>query len=165
MAELPDSVKVSGAVYIIGEDNDFNKGARILGRVDHHSLEINIKTEGIASQVICESLVHEISHAINVAYIATDHLSEEQIEAFSNGLIQVLQDNPDVVAFLAGSKGPFKYAEKDELVREIAGSAPMDNVPWKDGVARCRFCSQKELEDHHLECFWKRARDLSENPG
>ena len=165
MGQLPESAKIAGNVYTIGENNEFLVGAELLGRVNTHSLEIQIKTVGIADSIVREALLHEIGHAIDLAYVVPESLTENQIGAFTNGLVQVLEDNPDVVAFLGGSALPAKYAEKDALVRAMAESMPGDNIPWKDGEPRCRYCSAKTVEAHHSGCIWRRARELTENPG
>ena len=164
MGQLPESVKVGAHLYSIVEHNDFLMGAELLGRMNSHSLEIQIKTAGIADSIIREALLHEIGHAIDLAYVVPESLTENQIGAFTNGLVQVLQDNPSVLAFLTGAPLPARYVEKDELVRAMAESMPGDNIPWKDGEPRCRYCSAKTVEAHHSGCIWQRARELTESP-
>ena len=58
---------------------------------------IQIRTN-IDPQSQAETLVHEICHAINAVYLEPCELTEAVIALFSEGLFQVIVDNPQLLA-------------------------------------------------------------------
>ena len=69
-------------------------------RADHFELRISVATAG-ARPVQRKSLLHEVIHACNWISGHDDTSSEEQfVRALAFPLLDVLRDNPELVAFL-----------------------------------------------------------------
>ena len=63
-----------------------------------HLIQINGKAP-LAKQK--NSLLHEITHALEEGLSPSNELTEQQVTTIAGGLAQVFADNPEVLAFLA----------------------------------------------------------------
>jgi len=100
--DIPKRVKVGGLWYIIltgKETNDEMDIRGVYGRTDYVDLTIKLDTQP-AEAKIKQTLVHEISHAINTALPYEDRMSERQVHVIAHGLFQVLTENPEVRKFI-----------------------------------------------------------------
>jgi hypothetical protein len=77
-------------------------GERLFGETDYNTLTIRVHQD-LAPSVRSSTLLHEILHVIYDEYgLAKDDTKERVVTMMSNGLCQVLRDNPDVVSFILG---------------------------------------------------------------
>ena len=105
---IPEQVKLGGFVYTITLDDTVLEELGACGAVNHERLDMRLAGESdLSPQQTRLSLLHESVHAVAQVYGAGtgEDLLEAWVEAISNGLFQVLNDNPDVVRFVldAGS--------------------------------------------------------------
>ena len=105
--ELPETVKIGGARWtLVGDADAANrlKEDSLYGTMLESKQIIRIDTTNTEAKV-AESLLHELIHAIQCAYITPGDRTEERfVKTFTAGLFQVLRDNPDVVAFILARK-------------------------------------------------------------
>ena len=113
MADRPESLRIGPFTYTVAWPEhvlDVDKfGAEdetletLSARVDHVSLTIFIASF-MARAVQRKSLLHEVIHACNWISGHDDTSSEEQfVRALAFPLLDVLRDNPPLVAFLVES--------------------------------------------------------------
>jgi hypothetical protein len=88
--------KPQSVMYLDGEALD--------GWCKHQLEEIWI-TQGLKLWPKQHTLFHELGHAAGQPHIKDGMTEEELITALSPGLLQVLQDNPPLVAFLTQKQG------------------------------------------------------------
>jgi hypothetical protein len=75
-------------------------GERLFGETDYDTLSIRVH-DRLEPSVKASTLLHEIVHAIYDEYgISKDDEEERVVNSISNGLSQVIRDNPDVLAFI-----------------------------------------------------------------
>ena len=82
-----------------------DKHSPLLGNTDHHNLSIIID-DTMAEQMIRDTLLHEILHAIwaTSGLIEFDDLTQEQmVSTVAPQLVYVLRSNPDLVAYLTST--------------------------------------------------------------
>lgn len=93
-------VKVLGKPYQVIEKAVGCGGSRAFGEADHSALTIEIAAEQADAQKR-DTLLHEVIHCIEFAL----HLEfeERQVHALASGLLCVLRDNPELVAYLTES--------------------------------------------------------------
>ncbi len=98
--KLPDKIKVSGFTIAIEEWESSEAAAQgKYGMFSPHQLKIQVDTS-IDPQIVAETLLHEVLHAIFWANIIDTTLDEEPVvEKTSLGLFQVLRDNPNLIKF------------------------------------------------------------------
>jgi hypothetical protein len=99
---LPRQVKVGGYTFRLtrvkpGED-DFEDDER--GSVNFEQCHMKFD-ETLSLQVLVNTLIHELQHAINNVYAITDGAQEEHVaEQSGNGWSQVWKDNPRLWSWL-----------------------------------------------------------------
>jgi hypothetical protein len=77
-------------------------GERLDGETDFSNLTIMFH-ESLDPSVKSSTLLHEILHVVFDEFaLAKDDCEERVVSAFTNGLCQVIRDNPDVLAFIIG---------------------------------------------------------------
>lgn len=77
-------------------------GERLDGETDFSTLTIRFHTD-LDPSVKSATLLHEILHVVYDEYgLAKDDPEERVVTTLSNGLCQVIRDNPDVLAFIIG---------------------------------------------------------------
>ncbi len=75
-------------------------GERLDGDTDFSTLTFHVQ-DGLAPQVKSATILHEVLHVIYDEYALSESDKEERIvSAFTNGMCQVMRDNPDVMAQL-----------------------------------------------------------------
>lgn len=109
----PDKVKVGPHVYRIVRDRAAidragqAMSATLLGHCDRQALEIAVAPD-LAGTVTAETVVHELLHAITdltgLEDRLGDALEEEVVRALSPRLLELLRDNPDLVAYLVKAR-------------------------------------------------------------
>ena len=98
---IPKRLKVGGRDYEIVYPYVFTELTNQTGQCCSESGKIKLgKTRSITNEEysedsICVTFLHEVLHAIDLAYLS-GKLEEEQISVLSEGLYQVLKDN-DIV--------------------------------------------------------------------
>lgn len=95
-APMPQSIKVGPHVYTVTR-----KAMRPNGECDFDGVTINVKPRlrrGKAKEI----LLHEVLHACTHPSLNTDKklTDEDFVTGVSPALLQVIQDNPDLLAFL-----------------------------------------------------------------
>lgn len=96
---IPDKVKIGWRNYKVmqGEDRRDEKGNMLIGQIDYDSHTIYLKKNIIDEDEKCLSFLHEILHGIFYSEGQTKLRSNEDlIMAISEGLYQVIKDNPDM---------------------------------------------------------------------
>jgi len=114
MAPIPSAVKVGPIVYSVfvgGEEweqahlRDQTPG--LLGLTESERAQITLP-DSLAPGPEREVVLHEVLHAIYqvggnmIERVERDQLEEDSIRLISPGLLGVLRENPDLVAYLVG---------------------------------------------------------------
>jgi len=91
-----DTIKVGGNTYtLIQHDTNYLNEEGVHGLCDCTKLEIHIVSGDLPRDVIRNTLIHEILHAIYREYDISDEDDEETtVTRLANGLCQVSLDNP-----------------------------------------------------------------------
>ena len=97
--KLPDTLKVGGMTFKVGINNDLLEGAESTGVTMYDRLEI--KLNDVAPLIHRQrTFLHEALHAIDSVYCNGARLTEKQVHAVAQGLLQVLHENPEFVRFI-----------------------------------------------------------------
>ena len=99
--EMPEKVKIGYAEYSIKSWNiiEASREARY-GDYDHERLNIRI-SDGIAPPVRATVLLHEIFHGIVQHFnVPVENNEEGVVASISEGLAQVIHDNPDLITWI-----------------------------------------------------------------
>ena len=100
---LPESVKIGGLAYSVEINDDYLRGAETLSAASHQCLEIRLAAgPPTARQKVQESLLYELVHIVGQVYGAGEDLPESWVHAITNGMFQVLRDNPLATNFILG---------------------------------------------------------------
>jgi hypothetical protein len=113
-----EQVFVGGFVYNVRADNETNiylTQNNLQAEHDPFTMEFKVST-ALSEQGQAQSLVHEVIHAIVRVYGAQD-VCEPGVEALSQGIFQVLRDNPNLVVFIA-TAGDSTVSTESELWRQ-----------------------------------------------
>lgn len=96
-------LSIGGYKIDVAIENQHLEIAGLLGRYLNDDTKIMLR-DTMPKQVIAETLLHEVMHAIAEVYLEgmPDGIHEHVIAVLSQGLFQVLQDNPDFTFFVAG---------------------------------------------------------------
>jgi hypothetical protein len=97
------AIGIAGVIYAVAEVDRLlsDSGTEVLGQAVLHEarIEINARQD---RQVKLRTLWHEVLHAVEqqLGWRQDDalRLEEHQIDALANTLVQILRDNPDLVA-------------------------------------------------------------------
>lgn len=107
--DMPESVKVGPHVYTLTrlpkEEMPKTDGVPQSGECDYDSLSISIqKGPGIKRSKTQEWTMHELLHACGYPNLIEKKLTEEEfVDAIAPVLLQVIRDNPDLIAYLTSS--------------------------------------------------------------
>ena len=71
---------------------NFEGGTNTIGISTNYSVDVQ-----------AQALLHEIGHAIEAVYLEGDALTERQLSAFTQGMYQVIRDNPHVIRLICRS--------------------------------------------------------------
>ena len=101
--KLPASVKIGPFVYRIEEmERRAPIRERCSGVTEHGPLLIRVQLDDFPAQVIAETLVHEIFHAIYwVAGVLDEDREERIVRQMATMWAAVMRDNPALVKWLA----------------------------------------------------------------
>lgn len=94
-ARCPTEVRVIGKVYAVEMVDSIPD--KKYGECDHDKLRIGIE-KGTALGTEQDTVLHEVCHAVDFAM--NTRISENQIRAFSTGLLAMLKENPKFVLYL-----------------------------------------------------------------
>lgn len=95
-------LRIGGYQIPIEIDNQHCHMTGVLGRYAGDDTKIIQRDDNLPKQVIAQTCLHEVMHAINEVYIEGIDIDEHIIAMLSQGLFQVMQDNPDLVFYIAG---------------------------------------------------------------
>lgn len=97
---LPATIKVGPHVYRVVSPNRALEAEDAAGRTSPAVGEIQVRSEH-SHTYVADTLLHEVLHAVihNVSGAPSDQ-EEQFVERMSTGLLAVLRENPDLVAFL-----------------------------------------------------------------
>jgi hypothetical protein len=96
----PDMVKVGGIRYKVSYIPNLKDDGRPLdGQIDHSLAEISIKAN-MDEQIMAQTVLHEILHAIESQTGRRHELKEPMIDAIAFGIYQVIRDNPQLVRMI-----------------------------------------------------------------
>ena len=56
----------------------------------------------VPPQMMAETVLHEVLHAIGGLYLESQEISEHMISMLAQGLLQVIQDNPEFTKYVSG---------------------------------------------------------------
>ena len=96
---IPNKLKVGGFYYKIIKNHKFPVKNELIGETSHCELEIRLSAEyrnegtKYAPEKIEEAFIHEVIHTIDSVYNRQD-LGEDTVDKLSQGLYQVIKDNP-----------------------------------------------------------------------
>lgn len=96
--EIPGHLRIGPFNYVVeAHEGYWNKDdTRVYGELDERTSTINLDIDA-SPDVIRDSILHEIFHAILIMYEKDD---EELVRLLSPMMLQVLRDNPELVAIL-----------------------------------------------------------------
>ena len=89
-------ITVAGYEYPVIYDTKALIDKILFAEIDHHATVIRLRDD-VTAQVQLQSLVHEITHAIEQTYLEGVSLDERVIAGFSQGWFQVLRDSPELL--------------------------------------------------------------------
>lgn len=98
------TVKVGGFDVSIEDQTEQLQYLQVFASFQGSKMNIGLRT-GDAPQMLAQSLLHEIIHAIESVYLEGDELSERQLSALAQGLFQVFRDNSEVMATIVAANG------------------------------------------------------------
>jgi hypothetical protein len=95
---IPKSIKIGGVNYEIQYIPDLNNGVEVLyGNINFEQSVIKLSsTIACSQQAQCITLLHEILHGIAEHAKLKIENEEHIVNVLSNGIFQVVQDNPDL---------------------------------------------------------------------
>lgn len=102
---LPSKVRIGPIEYDIDYVRDLtgDNGNELVGRAVYHKAQILIDMDQ-DDNVMPVTMLHEILHAI-LFQIGSKHCGDEKLmEGLSTGLLALLKDNPELVAYIMGEK-------------------------------------------------------------
>jgi hypothetical protein len=105
---------VGGLVIEVNSPNHDLINNGLLGHYLPANLEIGVRDD-LPTQLQCNVLIHEITHAIANVYCEGLNLDEAQVSGISQGFYQVLTDNEDLMCFLLGDDDE-EIDEPDEAI-------------------------------------------------
>lgn len=96
--DIPGHLRIGPFLYNVElHDGYWNKDdERVYGEVDERTCTINLDIDA-SQEIVKDAIVHEIIHAILMMYSRDD---EELVRILSPMVLQVIRDNPQLVAFL-----------------------------------------------------------------
>jgi predicted transcriptional regulator len=95
--DLPATVRISGLNFNIAVEDNEDFTDDLMGQYDHRRRLIRL-SDRVTPEQQRATLLHEILHDIDQAVDAD--LTEHQVSSINRGLYAVLQDNPEVTAYL-----------------------------------------------------------------
>jgi hypothetical protein len=95
-------IKIFGCDYEVVEVDQISREEFLFGNVDHVEQIIKV-SNGLKIDRKAETLLHEVLHCIFLGLGEYElHANESLINALSSALVQVLKDNKELSALLAG---------------------------------------------------------------
>ena len=120
--KFPTTVLVNSVPWVVllqsAKDLWSASGKDLLGQCVYEEAAIMLR-EGMTPQRLAQVLFHELVPAVDGD--AQINLSEQHVAALANGLLSLLRDNPELVAFLTA--------------RSDAPAAPSDPAPATEPTA------------------------------
>ncbi len=94
--DIPNTVKVGGNTYYLRKhDSSWGEDTQLHGKCDANMLEIHVVTEGLPRDVVRNTIIHELLHALYREYdIQEDDDEERTVTKLANGICQLTLDNP-----------------------------------------------------------------------
>ncbi len=97
--DMPKTIKVGAHTYSVLRKSK-TQMPKDIGSCDTDALQILVRKQ-IRKSVARETLLHEILHACTYpSFLSKTMTDEDFVEAVSPVLLQVIQDNPDLLAYL-----------------------------------------------------------------
>lgn len=96
------TVKVGGFDVSIEDQTEQLQYLQVYASFQGGKMAIGLRND-TAPQMLGQSLLHEIIHAIESVYLEGDELSERQLSALAQGLFQVSRDNPEVMTAIVAT--------------------------------------------------------------
>jgi len=90
---------VGGLEIEVAEDTHNLQMVDLMGKFESLQSTIYGRLD-VPAQLQAQTLLHEVVHAISSIYLETVRLDETQCALLSQGLFQVLRDNPDLIEFI-----------------------------------------------------------------
>jgi len=90
--KIPKKLKICGLDYTVELRKDFQIKEGLSGQHQATQCKIILQNNDYNKQVIEQTFFHELLHAIDDNY-NNSGLDENQVNALSNGIYQVLKDN------------------------------------------------------------------------
>lgn len=108
MIKLPKTIKIGGRNWSVKCPHTFTDNANKWGFCDYGMQEIRLSDKCISGEKVHDEqlrlgLIHEVLHAIDYVY-NNDKLEEDVVDRIGEGLLQLLQDNPEFVELFAEKK-------------------------------------------------------------
>ena len=107
MIKLPNSIKIGGRNFTVKFPHEFRDN-ELQGEIRYGTQEIHIGDKDLYGKTphkdSCkQALVHEILHGIDLVFNAHS-LSHDDTTRLSEGIFQVLNDNPEFVELFVSKK-------------------------------------------------------------
>ncbi len=117
---LPEHVQIGPYRYrIVADEHAINRErvkynhVRRIGEMNYATMTITIDPD-MAPDALCDTLLHEVLHCINVANgLPEENLTEEHVvETMSAGVLDFLRRNPELLEFLLRPEDQPEAAEE-----------------------------------------------------
>jgi hypothetical protein len=112
------TILVGGYEYVIDHDDEHDKEMFVMDRMGQHDrlgVRIEIRTD-MDEQQKAQTLVHELfGHAIDCVYLDGQGIGEYAIALMTQGIFQVIRDNPVLVQYVYEAGREFNDDDTDLL--------------------------------------------------
>ena len=125
--EMPTRVRVGAALYTVIHDESYLGARNYAGETRDYDCTINV-SQKMNVERQRETFWHELTHASSMETLSnTNKLKEQQVKAVATTLLRMMQDHPDVVAFVTG----FRVSHGKEVA--MAHKSGAKSYPAKPG--------------------------------
>lgn len=97
-------IKVGGFAFKVIDDSEVLNAAGLVGQTRTMDVVIALRAGNVPDSYVTQSALHEVLHAIADIYMETEQPNESTIASMSQGLFQVLRDNPKLVKAITEAK-------------------------------------------------------------
>jgi hypothetical protein len=112
------TVLVGGYEYTIDHNDEHDKEMFVTDRMGQHDrlgVRVEIRTD-MDDQQKAQTLVHEVfGHAIDCVYMDGQSIGEQSITLLTQGIFQVIRDNPLLVRYIYEAGRDFDISDVDLL--------------------------------------------------
>lgn len=102
---MPEMIKIGGVRFKVIVEEELvdveadGKRVPVNGYIKHDSCAVGVRA-GLAHDQTCLVFLHEISHGLFSHFSREDMNDETVVMMLAEGLLMIIRDNPDLMAFL-----------------------------------------------------------------